>query len=77
MLAGIGTVGNVNQDNPRSVQDQAKGPHKTTQDVVDGKVNPVESHDNLPDKSDLNDKTHSRDIINQGSDEEHIIDIMG
>ena len=77
MLDGIGTVRNVNQDNPRTVQDQAKGPNKTTQDVVEGKVNPVESHDNLPDKSDLNNKTRSRNIINQGSDEEHIIDIMG
>ena len=77
MLAGIGTVGNVNQDNPRTVQDQAKRPHKTTQDVVEGKVNPVESHHNLPDKSDLNDKTHSRGRINQDPDEERIIDLMG
>ena len=77
MLAGIRPVGNVNQNNPRAVKGHEKGPHKTTQDVVEGKVNPVESHDNSPDKSSLKNKTHSRDRINQDPDEERIIDLMG
>ena len=77
MLAEIGTVANLNQDNPNAVQAKMEGPHETTADVVEGKVNPIESLDNLSDESDLNEKTHSQDILNWGSGEERIIDLLG
>ena len=77
MLAGIRTVANSNQDKPQAVQGQTERPHETTGDVAKGKVNPVESPDNLSDKSDLNRKTHSEDVSNQASGEERIIDVMG
>jgi hypothetical protein len=77
MLAGMGTVANSNQDNPQAVQGQMETSHETTGDVAKGKVNPVESPDNLSDKSDLNRKTHSEDVPNRASGEERIIDVMG
>lgn len=77
MLAGIGTVANSNQDNPQAVQGQMEKSHETTGDVAKGKVNPVESPDNLSDKSDLNRKTHSEDVPNRASGKERIIDVMG
>ena len=77
MLAGIRTVANSNQDKPQAVQGQTERPHKTTGDVAKGKVNPVESPDNLSDKSDSNRKTHSEDVSNRAPGEERIIDVMG
>ncbi|MBW1677136.1 MAG: hypothetical protein KAT27_09690 [Desulfobacterales bacterium] len=77
MIAGIGTVANLNQDNPHAAQDQIEGPHGTTADVAEGKVNPVESLDTLSDESDLNEETHSQDVPNRDSGEERIIDLLG
>jgi len=77
MLAGIRSVANSNQDNPQAVQGKTERPHETTGDVAKGKVNPVESPDNLSDKSDLNRKTHSEDVSNRASGKERIIDVMG
>ena len=77
MLAGIRSVSNSNQDNPQAVQGQTERPHKTTGDVAKGKVNPVESPDNLSDKSNLNRKTHSEDGSKRAPGEERIIDVMG
>ncbi|MBW1739527.1 MAG: hypothetical protein JRJ42_00145 [Deltaproteobacteria bacterium] len=78
MIEGIGNVAtNLNKDNPNAVQDQIEGLHETTPDVVEKKVNPVESLENLPDESDLKKETDSRDIPNRGSGEEHIIDLLG
>ena len=77
MLAGIRTVANSNQDKPQAVQGQTERPHKTTGDVAKGKVNPVESPDNLSDKSNLNRKTHSEDGSKRAPGEERIIDVIG
>lgn len=77
MLGGIRTVANSNQDKPQAVQGQTERPHKTSGDIAKGKVNPVESPDNLSDKSDLDRKTHSEDASNRASGEERIIDVMG
>ena len=76
MLAGVGTVANSNQENPHAVQDQMEGPQETTADVVEGKVNPVESLNNLSDESDLNEETRSQQTLNRGSGEERIIDLL-
>ncbi len=76
MLADVGTVANPNQDNQHTVQDQMEGPHDTTADVVEGKVNPVESLHNLSDESDLNEETRSQETHNRDSGEESIIDLL-
>jgi hypothetical protein len=77
MIAGIGTVANLNQDNPHAAQGQIEEPHGMAADVAEGKVNPVESLDTLSDESDLNEETHSQDVPNRGSGEERIIDLLG
>ena len=77
MISGIGTVANLNQDNPHAVQGQTDGPHGTTEDVAEGKVNPVESPGNLSSESDLNEETHSEDMLNRSSGEQRIIDLVG
>lgn len=76
MLADVGTVANPNQENPHAVQDQMEGPHETSADVAEGKVNPVESLNNLSDESDLNEETRSQETLNRGSGEERIIDLL-
>ena len=76
MLADVGTVANPNQDNPNAVQDQMGGPHETSADVAEGKVNPVESLNNLSDESDLNEETRSQETLNRDSGEERIIDLL-
>jgi hypothetical protein len=77
MLSGISTVANLNQDNPHAVQGQMDGPHGTSGDVVEGKVNPVESLGNLSSESDLHEEAHSEDMLNRSSGEERIIDLLG
>ena len=77
MLEGIGTLANLNQDNLPGVQGQTENPHETKADVVEGKVNALESLNNLSDKSDSNEETHSGDILNRGSGEGRIIDVVG
>ena len=77
MIEGIGTVSNVNQDKTDTVQGQTEGPRETTPDVVEGKVNPVEPPDNLSNEPTSNEETHSKDVLNRGSGEESIIDVMG
>ncbi len=76
MIADVGTVANPNQENPHAAQDQMEGSRETTADVVEGKVNPVESLNNLSDKSDLNEETRSQETPNRGSGEESIIDLL-
>ena len=76
MLVDVGTVANPNQDNPHAAQHQTEGPHKTSADAVAGKVNPVESLNNLSDESDLNEETRSQETPNRGSGEERIIDLL-
>jgi hypothetical protein len=76
MLAGISTLANFNQENSHVVQGQRE-PHETSADVVEGKVNPVESLANLSDEADLNEEAHSQDILDRGSGEGGIIDVMG
>ena len=76
MIADVGTVANPNQENANAVQDQMEGPHDTTADVVEGKVNPVESLNNLSDESDLNEETRSQETLKRDSGEEQIIDLL-
>jgi hypothetical protein len=76
MLAGIHTLTKLNQENPHAAQGQIEGPHETTADLVEGKVNPVESLNNLSDESDLNEETDSQRILNRRSREERIIDLL-
>ena len=77
MLSGIGTVTNLNQDNLHAVQDQMEEPHGERADAAEGKVNPLESLTNSSNKSELNKETHSEDMLNRGSSEERIIDLLG
>jgi hypothetical protein len=76
MLADVGTVANPNQDNQHAVQDQMEGPHETSADVAEGRVNPVESLNNLSDESDLNEETRSQETLKRDSGEERIIDLL-
>jgi hypothetical protein len=77
MIEGIGTVSNVNQDKIDTVQGQTEGPQETTPDVVEGKVNPVDPPDNLSNEPTSNEESHSKDVLNRGSGEERIIDVIG
>ena len=77
MIEGIGTPAKLTQDNLHTLQGRVGEPHGRTADVVEGKVNPVETLDNLPDESDLNEKTGSLDILNRGSGAGRIIDLWG
>ena len=76
MIEGIGTVANLNQEDPHTVQGKTEGTHETTADILEGKVNPVESLDNLSDKSHSNEETHSQDLLNRDSGQERIIDLL-
>jgi len=76
MLASIHTLPKLNQENPHLAQGQMEGPQKTTEDLVEGKVNPVESLNNLSDESDLNEETDSQRILNRRSRETRIIDLL-
>ena len=76
MIEGIGSVANLNQHDSHAVQGKMERPCETTADVARGKVNSVESLDNLSDESDLNKETHSQDVLNRDSDEEPIIDLL-
>lgn len=78
MIEGIGTLANVNQDKTQIAQNPTEEPRKTTDDVVEGKVNPVDPP--VPDESVSNEKTRtqgSQDRVNQGSGEESIVDVIG
>ena len=77
MLSGIGTVANLNQDNPHAVQGQVEEPQGARADAAEGRVNALESLTNSSNESDLNKETHSQDMFNRGSSEERIIDLLG
>ena len=77
MFEGVSTLVNLNQNNPETVQGQVEGAYEPAVDAVEGKVNPVECLANLADKSSQNEKTHSQDVVNRGSGERRIIDILG
>ena len=76
MIEGIGTPANLNQENLHTLQGRVGELHERTADLVEGKVNPVESLNNLSDESDLNEETRSQETHNRGSGEERIIDLL-
>lgn len=77
MFEGISTLAKLKQDHPDTVPGQSGGVYETPADVVEGKVNPVESLSNVADESGLNEEAHSQDIRNRGSGEGRIIDLLG
>lgn len=77
MIEGIGTTVNLNQENQHTAQAQAESTQKMTADVVEGKVNPVESPDNLHDESGGNEEANSQDVLNPGSREGRIVELVG
>ncbi|MBE9580990.1 MAG: hypothetical protein IMF18_05160 [Proteobacteria bacterium] len=77
MIDGIGATVNLNQENQHAVQAQAESAQKMTADVVEGKVNPVESPDNLYDESGSNEEANSQDVLNPGSCEGRIVELVG
>lgn len=77
MTGGIGATVNLNQENQHAAQAQAESAQKMTADVVEGKVNPVESADNLYDESGSNEEANSQDVLNPGSREGRIVELVG
>ncbi|NVM20859.1 MAG: hypothetical protein HWN68_03650 [Desulfobacterales bacterium] len=77
MFEGINTLGKMNQNNLEPVQGQAEVVYESTQDVVEGKVNPVESATNMADESSLTDEALSQNKLNRNSSEGCIIDMLG
>jgi len=78
MIEGVGTLTNVTQDKTQIAQNPTEEPRKTTDDVVEGKVNPVDP--SMPDESASNEQARpqrSQDIPNRGPGEESIIDVVG
>lgn len=77
MFEGIGTLTGLNQENPQAVQSPMERLRETTTDVVKGKINPVESLDNPSDESGSSGKANSGDLVDRGSGEGRIIELLG
>ncbi len=77
MFEGIGTISNLNQENPQAVQSPMERLRETTTDVLKGKVNPVESADNPCNESGSSGETDPRDVVRRDSAEGCIIELFG
>ncbi len=73
MLEAVGNVTGVNQDNAAVVDSQEEVAPETTTDVVEGKVNRVESAE----QSDVGGETSPQETLKPAPDEGQIIDVMG
>jgi hypothetical protein len=77
MFEAISNLANTNQVNPQTADVERDAAQGSTQDVAEGKVNPVESLPSSAEESDLSPETDSDDVIRRDSDEGRIVDLVG
>ena len=77
MIEGIATVSTLNKNEPDVVQTKVETPVETTADVVQGKVNPVEDVEDMPNKSNADRNPDEKPSPTPEEGQGHIVDLLG
>ena len=77
MIEGVATAATVNQNHPEAVQPKVDTPVETTPDVVEGKVNPVDDVQNLPNRAGSDEHSGQHNSTTRDNAAEHIVDLLG